>query len=154
MPLSPTTILSGVEESPRDLLILLNCDFLLPFRLTIFPFRCHPEYSAIDSGRDAGQVPRIEGKPAFIGALGATMSLEEGQKAARLCALNVMAQIKAAVGDLDQVASILRWVGYVASTADFKEHHIVMDGASELLRDIFADDGRHARTSVGVAALP
>src|SRR5690242_14058772 len=74
----------------------------------------------------AGQVPRVRDKPAFIGILGATISLEEGQKAARLCALNVMAQIKAAAGDLDQVASILRLVGYVASTSDFKEHHKVM----------------------------
>jgi enamine deaminase RidA (YjgF/YER057c/UK114 family) len=80
--------------------------------------------------------------------------LEEGQRAAQLCALNILAQIKAAAGDLDCVASILRLVGYVASTADFKEHHKVMNGASELMLDIFGDLGRHARTSVGVAALP
>jgi enamine deaminase RidA (YjgF/YER057c/UK114 family) len=102
----------------------------------------------------AGQVPRLEGKPAFIGILGATISLKNGQSAARLCALNVMTQIKAAVGDLDRVASVLRLVGYVASTPDFKEHHIVMNGASELMLDVFGDCGRHARTSVGVAALP
>jgi enamine deaminase RidA (YjgF/YER057c/UK114 family) len=100
------------------------------------------------------QVPRVRDKPAFIGILGATLSLEEGQRAAQLCALNILAQIKAAAGDLDCVASILRLVGYVASTADFKEHHKVMNGASELMLDIFGDLGRHARTSVGVAALP
>ena len=102
----------------------------------------------------AGQVPRIQDKPAFIGILGATISLEEGQRAAQFCALNVMAQIKAAAGDLDCVASILRLVGYVASTADFKEHHKVMNGASELMLDTFGDQARHARTSVGVTALP
>src|SRR5690348_4495549 len=102
----------------------------------------------------AGQVPRRDGKAAFIGTLGATISLENGQSAARLCAMNVMAQIKAAVGDLDQVTSILRLVGYVASTVEFKEHHIVMNGASELMLHVFGDCGRHARTSVGVAALP
>lgn len=102
----------------------------------------------------AGQVPRIESKPAFVGLLGADISLEEGQKAAQLCALNIMAQIKAAAGDLDRVASVLRLVGYVASTSSFNEHHKVMNGASELIADVFGESGRHARTSVGVAALP
>jgi enamine deaminase RidA (YjgF/YER057c/UK114 family) len=102
----------------------------------------------------AGQVPRQNGKTAFTGVLGKRISLEEGQRAAQLCCLNILSQIKAAVGDLDKVSSVIRLAGYVASTLDFKEQHLVMNGASDLMVEVFGDAGKHARTSVGVAALP
>jgi enamine deaminase RidA (YjgF/YER057c/UK114 family) len=102
----------------------------------------------------AGQVPRLNGKSAFIGILGRDISLEDAQRAARLCCLNILSQIKAAIGDLDEVCSVIRLVGYVASTSDFVEQHLVMDGASDLMVEVFGDAGKHARTSVGVAALP
>ena len=102
----------------------------------------------------AGQVPRQNGKSAFIGILGKNINLEEAQRAAQLCCLNILSQIKAAIGDLDNVSSIIRLVGYVASTPDFKEQHLVMNGASDLMVEVFGDAGKHARTSGGVAALP
>jgi enamine deaminase RidA (YjgF/YER057c/UK114 family) len=102
----------------------------------------------------AGQVPRLDGKTAFVGILGRNINVDEAQRAAQLCCLNIFSQIKAAIGDLDQVSSVIRLVGYVASTPDFKEQHLVMNGASELMVEVFGEAGRHARTSVGVAALP
>jgi enamine deaminase RidA (YjgF/YER057c/UK114 family) len=102
----------------------------------------------------AGQVPRLNGKTAFVGILGRNIDLEEAQRAAQLCCLNIFSQIKAAIGDLDKVSSVIRLVGYVASTPDFKEQHLVMNGASDLMVEVFGDAGKHARTSVGVAALP
>ncbi|MGT2465814.1 RidA family protein [Mesorhizobium atlanticum] len=102
----------------------------------------------------AGQVPRVNGKTAFVGILGRSIDVEQAQRAAQLCGLNILSQIKAAVGDLDRVSSVIRLVGYVASTPDFREHHVVMNGASDLMVEVFGAAGRHARTSVGVAALP
>ncbi|WP_054313333.1 RidA family protein [Mesorhizobium sp. 1M-11] len=102
----------------------------------------------------AGQVPRLNGKSAYLGILGRDIGLEDAQKAARICGLNVLSQIKAALGDLDRVSSVIRLVGYVASTPDFRELHLVMNGASDLMVEIFGEAGKHARTSVGVAALP
>jgi enamine deaminase RidA (YjgF/YER057c/UK114 family) len=68
--------------------------------------------------------------------------------------LNILSQIKAAIVDLDEVSSVIRLVGYVASTPSFKEQHLVMNGASDLMVEVFGEAGKHARTSVGVAALP
>lgn len=102
----------------------------------------------------AGQVPRVNGKTAFVGILGSSIDVEQAQRAAQLCCLNILSQIRAAVGNLDKVSSVIRLVGYVASTSDFKEQHLVMNGASDLMVEVFGEAGRHARTSVGVAALP
>ena len=102
----------------------------------------------------SGQIPVEGGKPAFLGRIGAELSLEQGQAAARLCALNALAQIKAAAGDLDEVVRVLRLVGYVACAPDFTEAHKVINGASELLAQLLGDAGRHARSAVGVAVLP
>lgn len=102
----------------------------------------------------SGQIPLEGGKPAFVGRLGAELTVEQGQAAARLCALNALAQIKAAAGDLDKVSRVLRLVGYVACAPDFADAHKVMNGASELLATVLGDAGRHARSAVGVAALP
>jgi len=102
----------------------------------------------------AGQIPVENGQPRFVGRLGDPLTLEQGQAAARLCGLNALAQIKAATGNLDQVIRVLRIVGYVASSPDFTDQHKVVNGASELMSAVFGEVGRHARSAVGVAALP
>lgn len=102
----------------------------------------------------SGQIPLEGGKPAFVGHLGAELTVDQGQAAARLCALNALAQVKAAAGDLDKVARVLRLVGYVACAPEFIDAHKVMNGASELLASVLGDAGRHARSAVGVAVLP
>ena len=94
------------------------------------------------------------GKLVAKGKLGAGVSLDEGQKAARACAINVLAQVKAAVGDLDRVARVVRLGGFINSDPSFLEGPKVMNGASDLMVAAFGDKGRHSRTTVGVAALP
>jgi enamine deaminase RidA (YjgF/YER057c/UK114 family) len=94
------------------------------------------------------------GKLVATGKLGAQVSLEAGQQAARACAVNLLAQVKAAVGDLDRVARVVRLGGFISSTPDFLDGPKVMNGASDLMVAVFGDAGRHARTTVGVAVLP
>lgn len=95
-----------------------------------------------------------DGKLVATGHLGADVSIEDGQKAARACAINLLAQIKAALGDLDKVARVVRLGGFINSTASFADGPKVMNGASDLMVEVFGDKGRHARSTVGVAALP
>ena len=95
-----------------------------------------------------------DGKLAAIGKLGGGVSIDDGQKAARACAINILAQIKAAVGDLDKVTRVIRLGGFIASSPSFLDGPKVMNGASDLLVEAFGDKGRHARTTVGVAVLP
>jgi enamine deaminase RidA (YjgF/YER057c/UK114 family) len=95
-----------------------------------------------------------DGTLVSIGQLGATVSVEEGQQAARACAVNLLAQLKVALGDLDKVARVLRLGGFINSAPDFTEGPKVMNGASDLMVEVFGDKGRHARTTVGVSALP
>ncbi len=103
----------------------------------------------------SGQVPFLDGKIAYQGKLGESVSLEDGQAAARLCFVNILAQLSAALGgDLDRVTRIVRLGGFVASTAGFTQHPAVINGASDLAVAVFGDAGRHARAAVGVAALP
>ena len=94
------------------------------------------------------------GKLVAQGKIGAGLSPDEGQKAARACAINVLAQVKAAVGDLDKVTRVVRLGGFINSDPGFLEGPKVMNGASDLMVAVFGDNGRHARTTVGVAALP
>ncbi len=89
-----------------------------------------------------------------MGTLGADVDVETGQAAARLCALNVLAQAKAALGSLDRIAQVVRLTGFVAATADFKDHPKVVNGASDLMVEVLGDAGRHTRAAVGVASLP
>jgi enamine deaminase RidA (YjgF/YER057c/UK114 family) len=96
----------------------------------------------------------LEGKLVAKGKLGASVSVEDGQRAARACAVNLLAQVKAALGDLDKVARVVRLGGFINSTPDFLDGPKVMNGASDLMVTAFADKGRHARTTVGVAVLP
>jgi enamine deaminase RidA (YjgF/YER057c/UK114 family) len=94
------------------------------------------------------------GKFVAKGKLGAGLSLDEGQKAARACAINVLAQVKAALGDLDKVTRVVRLGGFINSDPGFLDGPKVMNGASDLMVAVFGDKGRHARTTVGVAVLP
>jgi len=96
----------------------------------------------------------IEGKLVAKGKLGGGVSVEDGQRAARACAVNLLAQVKAALGDLDKVVRVVRLGGFINSTPDFLDGPKVMNGASDLMVAVFGDKGRHARTTVGVAALP
>jgi enamine deaminase RidA (YjgF/YER057c/UK114 family) len=95
-----------------------------------------------------------DGKLVAQGKLGGGVSIEDGQRAARTCAVNVLAQVKAALGDLDKVTRVVRLGGFINATPDFLEAPKVMNGASDLMVTAFADKGRHARTTVGVSVLP
>ena len=95
-----------------------------------------------------------EGKLIAKGKLGGEVSLEDGQKAARACAVNLLVQLKAALGDLDKVARVVRLGGFINCMPDFIDGPKVMNGASDLMVTAFAEKGRHARTTIGVAALP
>jgi enamine deaminase RidA (YjgF/YER057c/UK114 family) len=94
------------------------------------------------------------GKLVATGKLGGGVTIEDGQKAARVCAINILAQLKAALGDLDKVVRVVRLGGFVNSTPNFLEGPRVMNGASDLMIEVFGDKGRHSRTTVGVAVLP
>jgi enamine deaminase RidA (YjgF/YER057c/UK114 family) len=103
----------------------------------------------------SGQVPVREGRIAYTGKLGAEVSVEEGQAAARLCLVNVLAQLRAACGgDLDRVRRVLRLGGFIAASPGFTDHARVMNGASDLAVEIFGEAGRHARSTIGVPSLP
>jgi enamine deaminase RidA (YjgF/YER057c/UK114 family) len=95
-----------------------------------------------------------EGKLVAKGKLGGDVSIEDGQKAARACAINLLVQLKAALGDLDKVTRVVRLGGFINSKPDFIDGPKVMNGASDLMVTAFAEKGRHARTTIGVAALP
>lgn len=95
-----------------------------------------------------------EGKLVAKGKLGSGVSIEDGNKAARTCAINLLAQIKAALGDLDKVTRVVRLGGFINATPDFLDGPKVMNGASDLMVAVFGDKGRHARTTVGVSVLP
>ena len=95
-----------------------------------------------------------QGADGWVGRLGADLTVEQGQKAARDCALNLLAQARDALGDLDQVGQVVKLVGFVACTPNFTAVPAVVDGASALLVELFGERGRHARSAVGVAALP
>ncbi|HZF08623.1 MAG TPA: RidA family protein [Thermoanaerobaculia bacterium] len=102
-----------------------------------------------------GQLSQWNGERRFVGKLGREFGIAEGQQAARLCALNVVAHLRAALdGDLDRVARCVRLAGFVNSTPDFTGQSQVMNGASDVFVEIFGDAGRHARMAVGVSALP
>jgi enamine deaminase RidA (YjgF/YER057c/UK114 family) len=103
----------------------------------------------------AGQVPFINGKYPYVGKLGDSVSLADGQKAARLCAINVISQLNQYLaGNLDRVRSCVRLGGFVNAMPDFVEHPKVINGASDLIVEVFGDAGRHARTAVGCGSLP
>jgi enamine deaminase RidA (YjgF/YER057c/UK114 family) len=102
----------------------------------------------------SGQLPRIDGRIICLGVLGETVSLEQGVEAAGVCALNALAVLELALGDLDRIQQFLRVTGFVVSGANFKQQPTVIDGASRIFYSVFDEAGRHARSAIGVAALP
>jgi enamine deaminase RidA (YjgF/YER057c/UK114 family) len=114
----------------------------------------HP---AVQSGNlvfTAGQFPLVEGKLIATGKVGSQISVDEARAIARVCALNAVAAIESLVGDLDRVKKVVKVVGFVASHPEFIQQPAVLNGASELLEQIFGESGTHARSAVGVAVLP
>jgi enamine deaminase RidA (YjgF/YER057c/UK114 family) len=101
----------------------------------------------------SGHIARKNGK-AWVGQLGKTMQTEEGKQAARAIAIELMGTLHAAVGDLNTVKRIVKLMSLVNSSPDFTEHHLVTNGASELLGEVFGDKGAHARSAFGVAQIP
>ena len=103
----------------------------------------------------SGQLPMVDGECRYLGRLGDDVDLEDGVKAARLCAINLLANLKTACeGDLSKVSRVVRLGGFVAATPEFEQHPAVINGASDLMAAIFAESGAHARAAVGVASLP
>ncbi len=101
----------------------------------------------------SGHIAKKDGKP-WVGQFGRTMSTEEGKAAARAVAIDLMGTLQAAVGDLNRVKRIVKLMSLVNSTPDYTEQHLVTNGASELLGEVFGDRGAHARSAFGVAQIP
>jgi enamine deaminase RidA (YjgF/YER057c/UK114 family) len=102
----------------------------------------------------SGQISKAADGNIAKGQLGGGLSVAEGSAAARLCALNLIAQAKAAVGELDRIAHVVKLTGFVNASPGFTDHPQVMNGASDLMVEVFGDKGRHARAAVGVSSLP
>lgn len=101
----------------------------------------------------SGHIAKRDGKP-WVGKLGATMSTEEGREAARGVAIDLLATLQAHAGDLSRVTRIVKLTSLVNSAPDYTEHHLVTNGASELIAEVFGEQGKHARSAFGVAQLP
>lgn len=102
----------------------------------------------------SGQIPMGANGLEYIGKLGDNTSVEDGQAAARLCAVNILAQAKSALGDLEKIKRLVKLVGFVNSTPDFTDQPKIINGASDFMVAALGDKGPHARSAVGVAALP
>ena len=102
----------------------------------------------------SGQLPMVAGELSATGKVGADVDAETARDLARICALNALAAVKSVVGELSAVRRVVKVVGFVASAPDFTGQPGVVNGASELLGEVFGEPGRHARSAVGVAVLP
>ena len=102
----------------------------------------------------AGQLPLVKGDLVSKGILGQDVLIEEAYRAAQICTLNALAAIKGVIGDLDRIVQVVKVVGYVASISTFTQQPAIINGASEVLLDIFGETGKHARTALGMAVLP
>ena len=103
----------------------------------------------------SGQIPFLEGEIKYPGKLGENISVADAQKAARLCGINLLAQLKNACGgDLDRVIQVIKLIGFVNGTPDFTDQALVVNGASDLMFEVFQENGKHARAAVGCIALP
>lgn len=102
----------------------------------------------------SGQIPMQEGQISYVGQLGNSCTVEDGYKAAQLCALSLIAQAKKALGDLLRVKRVIKLVGFVNSAPDFGDQPKVINGASDLMVEVFGEAGEHARSAIGVASLP
>lgn len=102
----------------------------------------------------SGQIPMIGDELLYTGKVGKERTLEDGQAAAKICAVNILAALKAQIGDLDKIKNIVKLQAFVSSETGFDQQHIVINAASELLYDVLGDAGRHARTAIAVNQLP
>jgi enamine deaminase RidA (YjgF/YER057c/UK114 family) len=103
----------------------------------------------------SGQIPFVKGEIQYSGKLGANISIADAQKAARLCGLNLLSQLKEACdGNLDRVVQVVKLNGFVNGTPDFTDQALVINGTSDLMFEVFKDKGKHARAAVGCVALP
>lgn len=102
----------------------------------------------------SGQIPMGANGIEYVGKLGDTADVAMGQAAARLCAINILAQAKAALGDLSRIRQVMKIQGFVNATPDFGDHPAVVNGASDLLADVLGEAGKHARAAVGMSSLP
>jgi enamine deaminase RidA (YjgF/YER057c/UK114 family) len=102
----------------------------------------------------SGQIPMQDGRVLYAGKVPSEKSIEEAQAAAKLCAINLLAQLKASLGSLDKITKILRVSGFVNCTPDFAEHPKIINAASDLFFEIFGEKGKHSRIAIGVANLP
>ena len=102
----------------------------------------------------AGQLPMVNGEIILKGLLGQDVEIDPAYNAAKICTLNALSAIKDVIGDLDKIKQVVRVVGYVASVPTFTQQPAVVNGASELLLEIFGENGKHARSAVGMAVLP
>lgn len=102
----------------------------------------------------SGQLPFVDGTLLHPGVVGDTVSVDDAYQAARQCAINALAAIQSVIGDLEKVEQVVKVVGFVTSADGFHQQPAVINGASELLGEVFGERGRHARSAVGVAALP
>ncbi len=102
----------------------------------------------------SGQIPVKDGQVQFKGQVPTTISVEDAQKAVKICITNVLAQLKAELGTLDKISRIVRVSGFVNSSPEFYEHPKIINAASDLLFEIFGENGKHTRIAVGVASLP
>ena len=102
----------------------------------------------------SGQLPMVDGQLIATGKVGETVSPEEAQQSARVCALNALAAVRSVVGSLESVVRVVKLVGFVASAPTFSAQPAVVNGASDLIGEVFGDIGAHARSAVGVASLP
>lgn len=102
----------------------------------------------------SGQLPSKDGQLLYKGLLGREVNAEQGYEAARACAINCLGAVKALVGSLDNIVRIVKVTGFVAATPDFTDHPKVVNGASELMQQVFGEQGAHARAAVGMASLP
>jgi len=102
----------------------------------------------------SGQIPIRDGKLIYKGKLGKDLTVEEGYEAAKICAINILSAAKSVIGDLNNIIKVVRIAGYVNSTDSFEEHSKVVNGASDLLVEVFKESGKHVRIAVGVNSLP
>jgi len=102
----------------------------------------------------SGQIPIKDGKVAFIGKVPTAQSIENAQKAAKLCAINALAQLEAELGELDKIQKIIKVSGFVNSEQNFSEHPKVINAASDFLYDVFGEKGKHSRIAIGANSLP
>ena len=102
----------------------------------------------------SGQIPYEDGRVNLKGKVGNDLSIEAGQQAARLCVINGLSQLKSVIGNLDLVKQVIKVTGFVNSDPEFTDHPKVVNGASDLLVEVFGEKGRHARAAVGVSSLP